>query len=61
METVCSTKTVEQSPGVSPSQRSYLFELTISFADAVVTRMALVTLQAESGDQWKVANFEELR
>ena len=52
---------VEQSPEVTASQRSYLFELTISFSDAQVIRMALVTLQAEAGGAWKVANFEELR
>ena len=44
-----------------PSQRSYLFELTISFSDAQVVRMALVTLQGNGANDWKVANFEELR
>lgn len=52
---------VEQSPEAMPSQRSYLFELTISFSDAQVVRLALVTLQGDGANEWKVANFEELR
>ena len=52
---------VEQSPQAMPSRRRYLFELTISFSDAQVVRMALVTLQDDGANDWKVANFEELR
>ena len=54
-------KLVEESGTSGPDQRSFLYELTILFADAQVTRMALVTLQQDPGGAWRVANFEELR
>jgi hypothetical protein len=51
---------LEESGTSGPDQRSFLFELTISFTDAQVTRMALVTLQQNGAGAWQVANFEEL-
>jgi hypothetical protein len=52
---------LEESGTSGPDQRSFLFELTISFTDAQVTRMALVTLQQNGAGAWQVANFEELQ
>lgn len=42
------------------SQRSFLYELTISFSDASVVREALVTLREGDDGRWRVANFQEL-
>ena len=52
---------IEESETSAPGQRSFLFELTISFTDAQVNQLALVTLQSDDSGVWQVANFEELR
>lgn len=52
---------VEEGATNNGQQRSFLYELTITFADAQVTRLALVTMHRDSAQNWRVANFEELR